>query len=267
MAIRGFLVFAILMTIGLSGEALFAQNIDGEAFTETLTSIAEKASLPGAYKGKVAIEFANYFNSMIEQYPIETVKINALTNRVADEYSIKFTLNGNIMESAQFPTRAAELEKDEGKMNTVATQDSAWKEDHEGQKESESALEEKPLDKDTETEYMPRFPGCEDLNGTSREKYDCAVKKMLQYVYSKNVYPPEAIKNGIQGQVVAKFTVGEDGRLYDIYITKSLGYGCDDAFLDTIESMNDMEERWTPGMQKGKLVAVQFSFPFKYKLQ
>ncbi|MFK7796249.1 MAG: hypothetical protein AB8E82_02270 [Aureispira sp.] len=34
------------------------------------------------------------------------------------------------------------------------------------------------------TEIMPRFPGCEAIEGTDRDKKQCADQKLLHYVYS-----------------------------------------------------------------------------------
>ena len=35
-------------------------------------------------------------------------------------------------------------------------------------------------------EVMPRFPGCEDMDGTEEEKRNCANQQMLAFIYTAN---------------------------------------------------------------------------------
>lgn len=116
-------------------------------------------------------------------------------------------------------------------------------------------------------DIMPRFPGCEDLDGTEREKASCAKEKLVKYIYSNIVYPEEALKKGIEGTAVVQFTIAEDGYIEDIDLLRGIGYGIDEAAIELVESMNDMDEMWTPGIQNGRIVKVLFSLPILYKLQ
>jgi len=116
-------------------------------------------------------------------------------------------------------------------------------------------------------EQMPRFPGCDDSGGSNEEKYACAQKKLLQYVYKNVKYPAIARENGIQGGVVVQFVVEKDGSITDIRIARDIGAGCGEESLRVVESMNNMPQRWTPGKQRGKSVRVQFTLPIKFKLQ
>ena len=51
-------------------------------------------------------------------------------------------------------------------------------------------------------EQSPRFPGCEDMEGSKEEKESCAQKRMNEFIYENLEYPEEARKNGVEGQVV-----------------------------------------------------------------
>ena len=260
---------------------LAGQTLDGDAFTAGLMGIAEEASLPGAYKGKVAITFANYYNTTVRQYPTELVKINALTNRVADAFSITFTLNGSTMESAQFPVREPDPEPESGPgVNEEAKSDSAQASEPTSVLEAEFASDREERDRQVTTvaaaveldkiymvvDDMPRFPGCEDMVGEQEEKYSCAQKKLLEYIYSTVIYPEEARASRIEGSSLVRFSVQKDGSISDIVIAKSLGYGIDEASIAVVESMNHMGEKWTPGVRRGKPVVVQFTLPIKFKL-
>ncbi len=110
-------------------------------------------------------------------------------------------------------------------------------------------------------EEMPRFAGCEDLEGEERKK--CAVKNMLMHTYKSIKYPAEARENNIQGTVVARFLIDEEGKIIDPKIVRSIGGGCDEEVLRVIGTMPD----FIPGRHKGKAVKVVFNLPVKFKLE
>ena len=115
-------------------------------------------------------------------------------------------------------------------------------------------------------EKMPRFPGCEDLEGTEAEKDDCSKKKLMQFIGENLRYPEEAKKNGIEGTVIVQFLVNKDGTIGRINLLRDIGSGCGDVSKDVIEKMNSMSEKWTPGEQKGKKVNVLYTLPVQFKL-
>ncbi|MEL6987227.1 MAG: TonB family protein, partial [Bacteroidota bacterium] len=115
-------------------------------------------------------------------------------------------------------------------------------------------------------EQMPRFPGCEDISD-KKEKEACARDKMLRFLYTQIKYPAEARISGVQGMVVAQFIVRKDGNLTDLKLLRDIGAGCGNEALRVIESMNQMEDKWIPGRQRGKLVDVQFTLPVRFKLE
>lgn len=116
-------------------------------------------------------------------------------------------------------------------------------------------------------EQMPRFPGCEDLDGSNKEKADCANQQLLKYIYDNLKYPQMAIESVIEGQVVLRFVVEKDGSVTDVKTLRDIGGGCGNAAMDAVESMNSLPEKWTPGRQRGRAVRVQYTLPIKFKLQ
>lgn len=112
-----------------------------------------------------------------------------------------------------------------------------------------------------EVDEMPRFPGCEEI--TDEEKRDkCAQTKLLTFIYSNIKYPAEARKAGIQGRVIIKFTVLEDGTVAKTKIAKDIGGGCGEAALKVVKSLPKM----IPGQKDGKAVAVEMTIPVSFKL-
>jgi TonB family protein len=114
------------------------------------------------------------------------------------------------------------------------------------------------------SERMPRFPGCEDINGTDYDKYICAERKMLEYIYSELRYPEKAFKNGVEGTAVVSFIVSEHGKLQDITLVQNLRKGCGAEALRVVEKMSNLNERWVPGIQSGKRIPVRFNLPILF---
>ena len=65
-------------------------------------------------------------------------------------------------------------------------------------------------------------------------------------------YNDEALKAGVEGQVVLDIIVGEDGRVRDIHVVQGLGHGLDEAAIDAIKAC-----KFSPGEKDGKPVAVR----------
>lgn len=75
-------------------------------------------------------------------------------------------------------------------------------------------------------------------------------------------YPEEALKNKIEGVVIASFIVEKDGSVSNPTIISKVGYGCDTEVIRLINSM----PKWIPGTKGGKAVRVKLSTPFEFKL-
>ena len=98
-------------------------------------------------------------------------------------------------------------------------------------------------------EEAPEFPG-----GNS---------SLLKFL-SKNIkYPLVAEQNGIQGRVIVKFIVDEDGSVVDPKVVRSLDPACDKEAIRVVKLM----PKWKPGKQDGKPIRVEYSMPVNFKLQ
>jgi len=114
-------------------------------------------------------------------------------------------------------------------------------------------------------QFMPRFPGCEDLL-TQEEKKKCSDSKMLKYIYGNLQYSEEAIKKKVNNNLVVQFIIETDGYITDINVRRDFGYGCGQSARDVVESMNHMEEPWIPGSHFGRKVRVKYTLPIKFNL-
>jgi len=97
-------------------------------------------------------------------------------------------------------------------------------------------------------EKMPEYPGGD--------------KEMYGYLASNIKYPAEAKKKGIQGRVYVTFVIEQDGRVSDVRILRGIGGGCDEEALRVVKAM----PKWSPGVQRGKPVRVQYNLPVSFKL-
>ena len=110
---------------------------------------------------------------------------------------------------------------------------------------------------------MPRFSGCEDMEGTTKEKEECARGKMLEYIYTNIKYPKEARNKGIDGMSVVQMIIEKDGSIAHVKTLRDPGAGTGSEAARVVREM----PKWIPGKQNGKLVRVQYTLPVKFKLE
>ncbi len=115
-------------------------------------------------------------------------------------------------------------------------------------------------------ENMPVFPGCSDIED-GFEKKKCSNKNLFEFIFSNVKYPKEANEKGVEGKVIVKFIVDEEGNVIKPEIVKDPGEGLGDEVLRVINLMNEMPEKWTPGQQGGKNVNVALTLPVAFKAE
>ncbi len=98
----------------------------------------------------------------------------------------------------------------------------------------------------TYVEQMPEFNG-----------------NVNQYLASNINYPASAREAGVDGRVVIKFVVSEDGSVTGAVVEKGVNGALDAEALRVIKSM----PKWKPGKQNGKAVKVYFRVPVKFTLE
>jgi len=112
--------------------------------------------------------------------------------------------------------------------------------------------------------HTPRFPGCEDLAISNKQKDRCGQKLLFNYIFSQLRYPEDARKYGTQGTVVVSFTIKKDGSLSNIKTVKELPDGCTEEVLRIMHDMNKKEIKWIPGKQDGQAVNTQYTLPVRF---
>jgi len=74
-------------------------------------------------------------------------------------------------------------------------------------------------------------------------------------------YPEMAQRAGIEGRVFVQFIVDENGDVLDPQIIRGIGGGADEEALRVVS-----QAKFTPGMQRGRPVPVQYSLPISFRL-
>lgn len=95
------------------------------------------------------------------------------------------------------------------------------------------------------------------------EKMPKAGYDVNKYLAENLDYPKKARKKNIEGRVLIKFVVNEDGSISDCTVIRGIGGGCDEEALRVVKNLPP----WNPAMQDGKPVRVYFQLPIVFKLE
>jgi len=98
-------------------------------------------------------------------------------------------------------------------------------------------------------EQMPEFPG--------------GMEKLNRYLSEKIRYPDEARMANVQGRVIVRFVVNENGEISDVKVQRGIGGGCDEEAVRVVKNM----PKWKPGKQNGRAVPVYFTLPIAFRLE
>ncbi len=109
-----------------------------------------------------------------------------------------------------------------------------------------------------------RYPGCEDITG--EEAIRCSAEKFQEYIAETMQYPKEARQLNIEGEVVVKFLVTDQGKIANPQVIKDLGGGCGKEALFLIQNMNTLIDNWIPAIHKGEKVVSEVIVPIQFKL-
>ena len=86
---------------------------------------------------------------------------------------------------------------------------------------------------------------------------------LLSYIARNTKYPEAAKNQGIQGKVIARFMVMEDGSVANVTILQSANPILNEESIRVVGSL----PKFTPGLLQGKAVPVWFMIPIDYKLK
>lgn len=82
-----------------------------------------------------------------------------------------------------------------------------------------------------------------------------------KWVQQHLTYPETEYNNGIQGRVTVRFIVNWDGSVKDVQVLRGVTEALDSTAVKVVKA----SPRWTPGMQRGRKVAVQLDFAVVFR--
>ncbi len=111
---------------------------------------------------------------------------------------------------------------------------------------------------------MPIFPGCDDV--PIRDRGNCGMEKLGEYINAHMVYPESLKKSGKEGRVLVKFAVDANGYVKDVAIQQSLDPAADQAVLDLVNGMNANVGKWRPARKEGISFDAEMVLPVTFSL-
>lgn len=88
------------------------------------------------------------------------------------------------------------------------------------------------------------------------------LKGGMDAIYEHLKYPEIARQAGIEGRVVVRFIINEEGQVINPEVVRGIGGGCDEAAVTAVQQVE-----FTPGRQRGRAVRVRYSLPIVFRLQ
>ena len=91
-------------------------------------------------------------------------------------------------------------------------------------------------------------------------EYPGGVQAEMQFLAQNINYPPEVMKLGIQGRIIAQMIIRSNGKVSDVKIIRSLHPDLDKEVVQALEAM----PQWKPGKKNGKAVNMKMTIPVNF---
>lgn len=115
-------------------------------------------------------------------------------------------------------------------------------------------------------ENKPVFPGCEKEKD-EEARSQCFQLKIQQHIARNFKYPEIARQLGIQGKVYITFIIDKDGSVSNVTVARGVDPNLDQAAVDAVKSLNNLNPKIQPAKQRGKPVRMSFTIPVNARLQ
>ncbi len=99
--------------------------------------------------------------------------------------------------------------------------------------------------------------------GFQLPEYVGGMDAFYKYLTDNLRYPEQAKADNIQGRVLIRFVVMNDGSIVNVEVARGIGGGCDEEAVRVVKAM----PKWKPAVSDGKPVNVQYALPITFKLQ
>ncbi len=112
-------------------------------------------------------------------------------------------------------------------------------------------------------EYMPSFGTCNYSEMSKDEYKSCSDAALIRYFAKHIKYPSIARENRIEGRVILRFVIDENGDVQNTKTLRGVSGGCSEEALRVLKNM----PKWKAGRHGGRNVKVNFTLPVTFKLK
>ena len=113
----------------------------------------------------------------------------------------------------------------------------------------------------TDVDIPPLFEGCDDPLISEEQRQACSVPKIQAFISQNITYPDSARVRNIEGVVVVRFSVTEEGKITDLELIRTIGSGCGQEAMRVVRMMPDFR----PALIDGVPVATKMTLPIRFK--
>jgi periplasmic protein TonB len=123
-----------------------------------------------------------------------------------------------------------------------------------------------PIEEGEKPEEIVKIEPVEDKEFITVEiqaQYPGGMKALGEFLSKNLKYPPAAVRANVSGKVFLSFGVDKNGNIYDVQVTKGIGFDCDEEAVRVVKLMPN----WSPGRQSSKAVKSRFNLPIAFVLE
>ena len=85
----------------------------------------------------------------------------------------------------------------------------------------------------------------------------------MQFIQDNMIYPPEAVKDKIEGRVITQFVINEDGSIGQAKVVRGVHPLLDEEVLRIVSLL----PKFMPAKQNGKCIKVVYTLPITFILR
>lgn len=114
---------------------------------------------------------------------------------------------------------------------------------------------------------VPAFPSCKQPGNKDAQILECSLDFMADFFNRNMVYPEEALRVGLEGDIQAEFVVGKDGKVKDVFLKNDIGLGCREEAERLFALMNEKNIGWIPGEEDNQKVNVLLKTSVRFRIK
>lgn len=114
---------------------------------------------------------------------------------------------------------------------------------------------------------VPAFPSCRQKGKRDEQIRDCSLDYLDDFFNRNMIYPEDALRVGLEGDIQVEFVVGKDGQIRNVVLKNDIGLGCGEETRRLFNLANEKNIGWLPGEEKGQKVNVLFKTTVRFRIK